>query len=330
MKFVPFVEEMLDEAALLLSLRHQQDRVHSPSLPVDYENAAFALEAVKALFEKRGVEGLAVVLENELLGFILYRYKVDPQRGRQVWIDYEGFAIRKIRNPELYRMMYAKVADKWIKQGYFQHYIIAPFGNQAVEAWLRLGFSYEQVHAINDLTQITLTPPDAKGITVRKATEADLNNLRSIATLIFKHQALAPTFAPFFPEDEEKLRDGYAGLISEPDVDVWLAFEENKLVGFQALWPVNMDHSKHTQMSIPQHSMELGIGGTIEGYRGKGIGRLLTYTALNEVRAKGYQLVVSDWRMTNLLSSTFWPKQGFKETAYRLSRKVDSQVTWAR
>jgi len=44
---------------------------------------------------------------------------------------------------------------------------------------------------------------------------------------------------------------------------------------------------------------------------------------------KGYNNMVTDWRITNLASSTFWPKCGFKPVAYRMVRHINSNIAWA-
>ena len=39
--------------------------------------------------------------------------------------------------------------------------------------------------------------------------------------------------------------------------------------------------------------------------------------------------MITDWRITNLASSTFWPKCGFKPVAYRMVRYINSNIAWA-
>jgi hypothetical protein len=39
-------------------------------------------------------------------------------------------------------------------------------------------------------------------------------------------------------------------------------------------------------------------------------------------RNAGYATIVVDWRATNLLSSGFWPKRGFRTTFLRLYRSI--------
>jgi ribosomal protein S18 acetylase RimI-like enzyme len=60
----------------------------------------------------------------------------------------------------------------------------------------------------------------------------------------------------------------------------------------------------------------------------KGIGTLLTRTGLAQARASGYRFCETDWRSTNLVSSRFWLKQGFRPVAYRLVRRIDPRIAW--
>ena len=39
-------------------------------------------------------------------------------------------------------------------------------------------------------------------------------------------------------------------------------------------------------------------------------------------RERGHEVMVTDWRVTNLLSSRFWPARGFRETFLRLYRHI--------
>jgi ribosomal protein S18 acetylase RimI-like enzyme len=61
-----------------------------------------------------------------------------------------------------------------------------------------------------------------------------------------------------------------------------------------------------------------------------GIGRALTNHGLTYAFEKGYRNCLTDWRSTNLLSSRFWPSQGFRPVAYRLIRRIDPQIAWAK
>ena len=56
--------------------------------------------------------------------------------------------------------------------------------------------------------------------------------------------------------------------------------------------------------------------------RGSGAGVALTEGSFAWAREHGYEVMVTDWRVTNLLSSRFWPRRGFRETFLRLYRSI--------
>ncbi len=56
--------------------------------------------------------------------------------------------------------------------------------------------------------------------------------------------------------------------------------------------------------------------------RGSGAGVALTQAAFAWAHERGHATMVTDWRVTNLLASRFWPARGFRETFLRLYRHV--------
>ncbi|HWI53857.1 MAG TPA: hypothetical protein VNT01_17095, partial [Symbiobacteriaceae bacterium] len=64
--------------------------------------------------------------------------------------------------------------------------------------------------------------------------------------------------------------------------------------------------------------------------RGRGIMQAMTRGALDHAYGAGYTHMITDWRSTNLLSSRAWPRLGFRPTHYRLTRRIDEKILWAR
>ncbi|WP_204034967.1 GNAT family N-acetyltransferase [Micromonospora qiuiae] len=56
--------------------------------------------------------------------------------------------------------------------------------------------------------------------------------------------------------------------------------------------------------------------------RGVGAGRALGTAVIDWAADSGFGSVVTDWRVTNLLSSRTWPRLGFTETFLRLHRTI--------
>jgi GNAT superfamily N-acetyltransferase len=147
-----------------------------------------------------------------------------------------------------------------------------------------------------------------------------------MATLIAQHQAGAPTWIPVPPENLPELRGGYADLVDNAEATVRLALRQDQVVGFQAYFTTQ---PADDDLLTPEACIEFKVAGTREGERGKGIGRALTQRGQAEARAQGYAYCLTDWVATNLLSSRFWPRQGFRPTIYRLMRNIDARVLWA-
>jgi GNAT superfamily N-acetyltransferase len=66
----------------------------------------------------------------------------------------------------------------------------------------------------------------------------------------------------------------------------------------------------------------LNWAATDPGVRGSGAGVALAEGSFAWARERGHQTMVVDWRVTNLLSSRFWPARGFRETFLRLYRHI--------
>jgi len=56
--------------------------------------------------------------------------------------------------------------------------------------------------------------------------------------------------------------------------------------------------------------------------RGRGVGTALTNAGFAWAHEAGYRTMVTDWRVTNLLSSRFWPTRGFRTSFLRLYRSI--------
>ena len=56
-----------------------------------------------------------------------------------------------VTEPELVRDLYAAAAERWVADGRTSHYAIVPATDGAlVDAWFRLGFGHQHVHAIRE------------------------------------------------------------------------------------------------------------------------------------------------------------------------------------
>jgi ribosomal protein S18 acetylase RimI-like enzyme len=329
MELVRFEEEHLDAAAELLARRHRAHRQTEPSMSARFEDPSVTREAVAATWGKNGTRGMAAIRSGRLVGYLLSTPRIEPVWGRSVWACQAGHALAEEVPAELYRDLYAALAPGWVAEGCFAHFAMVPaFDLPAVDAWFRLSFGQEQVHATREIdANVTPASPADPSVEIRPAGPDDLERLMEISELIADHQATAPVFGINLPEGTADRREGYADLLNDATCRTYVALRGASAVGLAAFVPA--EHS-HADLIAPERACYLAVAATRAEERGRGIARALTTLGLREAGARGYRHCITDWRATNLLSSRVWPKLGFRPIVYRLSRRIDDRIAWAR
>lgn len=324
MEFRKFRAEDIAQAARLLANRHARERRAFPALKAAYEDEAHAERILRNMYDNEYVIGLCAYENSALKGYILSDIREEPALGRRAFVRYEGMAVADGESAELFRAMYAHISQTWLAHGALSHYAMVPAGETAVvEAWLKLCFSYQQVYGIAELRRRAAR--DINGVRVRQADKRDGEALKDISSLIFSHQAGAPTYAPVPPERMLDIREGYGELPEDAERVTLLALAGEELLEFVCAETGADDEN----MYVPENSAEISICGIVERARGKGIGGMLARHMQNRLIDDGFTNVITDWRIANLNSSNFWPKQGFAPIAYRMFRRIDERVYWA-
>lgn len=327
MRIIEFKETYINDAASLLAKRHQNERKVNKDLPVKFEDIRYAKKALEALVKKHWI-GVAAVKDDQLIGYMIGMIQTDKNRERHTWIEYAGVAIAQSENDELYNELYAVFANEMVNNGSFHHYVMVPSGDvNMLNAWFRLGFAYEQVHGIRDISEGVKPYRLFPDLQCRLAAKDDEEDIRALATVIMEHQAKSPVFAPGFLEERSDYQDGYIDLIEDETATFWLAIHQNEVVGFQVYMPAE---ASDENMVIPDYCVSLVVGATVESARGMGVGSALLQNGLTHAKELGYTYCETDWRMTNLESSRFWSKNGFVPSVHRLVRHIDSRVLWAK
>jgi GNAT superfamily N-acetyltransferase len=101
-----------------------------------------------------------------------------------------------------------------------------------------------------------------------------------------------------------------------PETAYFVAELDGRVVGHLLL------EREEPDLARPPGSIYLAVAATLPEARGRGTGVALTGHALEWAGKAGYTTVHTDWRVANLESSRFWPP-GFRETFYRLARRVE-------
>ncbi len=328
-EIVPFQSDMLDDAGQLLAERHALDRARLSHLPQRFEESAVAQAAVAALWERPHTNGVAVVEQGRLLGFMMGTLVIDAVWGRSAWIYPAGLALAAGPSVECLQDLYAALGAQWVDAGCFTHVVWLPTADPAqLQAWYALSFGIEQVHAL--LPLVDYDPGAAQhpdDLEIRRAGPADRAILADLSDVIWKHQLQAPVWGVHLPENVAAGRQNWADLANDDSYTTWLAFYQGAAVGIQIYYP---PETSAENLLIPNQCIRLTVGGTRVAVRRRGIGRALTQHGLKYAQAQGFKICEADWRSTNLPAARFWSRQGFRPVAYRLVRRVDPRIAWAR
>ena len=327
-QIIPFHNGLLTQAAELLARRHMNDRAALPELPARFEDPQVARKAIEATLNHEKVSGFAALDDDRLVAYLIGNRVIDSQWGRAAWIHSPGCAYANDFGVEIIRDLYACLGEIWVKAGVFYHAILIPITDESlVHAWFSLSFGIEQMHALLNLESFQPTEHNSTTqLEICRAKKGDRRRLADISDLIWATQVKSPVWGAMLPETVSETREGWAGLVDEENVTVWLGMREDETVGVQAYWPAP---ASDEDLHIPDQCVHLSVAGTRKAYRNQGINTLLTNHGLRQARLQGYHHCETDWRSTNLLSSRFWPRRGFQPVAYRLARRIDKRISWA-
>ncbi len=319
---------MLREAGSLLAERQRSARNVLPELPPYFDDVASATAVVTTFASHPMVAGAAAFQNGRMIAYLLAEQVTDMLWGRSLWIRLPGCAVAEGIDREIVRDLYATVAAPLVKQGCINHVAILPVADTAlIHSVFSLCFGIEQIHGIADLHSLDIFPPElAEGLTIRQAGAGDREILESFSDTIWRYQVLAPVWGIHLPETQDERRKSYGDMAEDKEAVVYVAFVKGEPAGMQAYFPPEADDP--LDMLNHRDGLELCVAGTRDQFRGRGIGTALTQYGFYAAREAGCRYVLTDWRSTNLLSSRFWPRRGFKPVAYRLTRRVDDRILW--
>ena len=304
-EILPFADEHLDGAAALLAERHTAHRLGEPLLPAVDDFRAH----VKAEWDAEGAGGAVAVSDGEVVGYLAGRRR-DDAVGPYIWTHVAGHAARE---PEHARDLYAVAADRWVEEGVTRHFVFVPAIRELVEPWFRLSFGASAVLAMRE------TGPERaldSGVTVRLSTPADLEPVAALDRLLPEHLQRTPSFSGLPLAEPAEFVDEWRNLWNEAEHSHFVAELDGRMVGHALLY------RRPADLRVPANSIDLADCATEPDVRGSGVGLVLTAHALTWAHENGYPTMTTDWRMTNLLASRYWPRRGFRETFLRLYRSI--------
>jgi GNAT superfamily N-acetyltransferase len=325
LRIAPFGPEHLEQAAEMAAARYRAARAQVPFLPARFER----LEAILPRLEEHAgnVPGVAAFCGDRLVGF-LQSLLVNNRGERMAYVPDFGHAADAKGRSDLYRRMYAALADRWLANGCFLHAItLYPHEREAMEAWFSVGFGLAVIDALQPLAREWNAARLPAGIDVRRGGPEDVDIVSPLEIALDRHLSASPAYLPLLIDGG---RQGWERWLADETHALWLAFQEGEAVGYLRFEPSE-------GLVLPTASEgTVAITGayTREEVRGQGIGTALLRRgflacAKPEARSEGYTHCSVDFESANLPGSRFWLGSGFVPVCRSLMRRVDSRLAWA-
>jgi GNAT superfamily N-acetyltransferase len=299
---VPFSDEHLDAAAELLAARHARHREAEPLLPADVD---FRSELEREWHQ----EGASGVFAGD--AYLI----AAPQTFADVtWmrVSVVGQAIEGDR--ERMRDLYAAAAQRWVDEGHRQHAAFVPaHDTELVDTWFRLSFGASATLALRETGP---EEPFDGDVEIRHGTPDDFRESARLELEMGASMQPAPSFSniPLQTLDEVE-----AEWREDEDIDryeLFVAERDGRVVGDILLY------RRPPDLRVPEGSIDLAQASTEPEARGTGVGRALTAHVIRWAHEHGHPVMTTDWRMTNLWASRFWPKRGFRVAFLRVYRSI--------
>ena len=300
---VEFTEEHLDAAAELLAERHTRHRAAEPLLPsVDFR------AQIESEWRTEGASGVFASHGGEAVGYLFGR----PQAFGWFTVGIGGHALRG--DAEQARDLYAAAAATWVDAGHTVHAVYLPVSEaELVDAWFRLSFGASAALAMRETAR---EQPFDAGVTIRPGTPDDLDTAARLDRELTESMVPSPSFSSVRVQSDEAYLEDWRGAWDDPENVHFVAERDGTVVGHILLW------KRPADLRVPADSIDLANAATFPDRRGAGVGRALTAHVLAWAHEHGHPTMVTDWRMTNLLASRFWPRRGFRVTFLRLYRSI--------
>ena len=304
MEIVPFADEQLEGAAALLAERHAAHRAVEPLLP---DRSDFVAEIAK---EREDATGAVAISDGAVVGYLLGQHR-DTWMGRHIW---SGVAGQAVREPELARDIYAVAAERWVESGFTRHFVFVPsHDTDLIDAWFRLCFGASAALAIRETGP---EEPFEAGVEIRHGTRDDYPEGARLEREMSRSMQPSPSFSGIELQTLEEVVAEWLEDTNDEDYELFLAERDGRVVGQFLLY------RRPPDIRVPANSIDLSQASTEPEARGAGVGRALTAHVIRWAYEHGCPTMTTDWRMTNLWASRFWPQRGFRPVFLRLYRSI--------
>ena len=322
----------LDTAAELLADRHRRDRKRDPRLPANFDNKSDCRGQIENALNATGWYGVLAESGGKPAGFgIMAPQFIEPTNmlasffpPRGASITYSGYAAREGMEYDVYREVYAALADEFVRRGIFDHAInVSATDAVTVDTFNSLGFGRTLACAVRGIDPVDRK---AAALEVHQASAEDYPVIEALGEELTLHHAKSPIFNPFIRESDPASHEFIKGLLNDPDGNAhWIGYDNGRAIGMNTF----MQPFFLSPLTIPDRTIYLFLGVVTADARMGGVGSAILSQGVAWAREKGYKNVALHFATANLSGARFWQTSGFKPIDYGMRRHIDERIAWA-
>jgi len=326
--------EDVDEAAALLAARHRRDRQRLPVLARALEGAPGCRKVVEGQLKAPFAAAVVAHRSGKAAGFMVgqtmtlspdhFASQFIPPHSAQVGV--EGHAVAAGEDvTAVYRAMYAELAGRWVKSGFFVHRAhIVPGDLEAQEAWVSLGFGRHLTAAV----RLTATPaPQTReaDVEIHRAGAEDIDVVMQLADTLALHHTLSPMFWPYLHTTDAAARAVNLAALEANEIPYFIGYQGGRPAGAQTFLKPGFTPSIVEQ----EGNVYLFEGIVNPDVRSGGVGTALLAHSMAWARDHGFETCGLHFASGNFSGAPFWLGHGFVPVEYTMERRVDERIAWA-
>jgi GNAT superfamily N-acetyltransferase len=184
---------------------------------------------------------------------------------------------------------------------------------ELVDAWFRLGLGGSATLAMRETGPEETFEADVE---IRRGTPDDFGEAARLERELSAAMLPSPSFSGLPLQSLEEIETEWR---EDGDLDkyqLFVAERDGRIVGHILLY------HRPPDLRVPRDSIDLAQASTEPDARGTGVGRALTAHVLRWAHEHDHPVMTTDWRLTNLWASRFWPRRGFRVAFLRLYRSI--------
>ncbi len=306
-----FTNKYIEQAMYLVQQNYKEERQFVPSLPEKTIIPDLADLAGNNL-------GMAALEGERLLGFLCCYEPWEHAFGtnaRGIFSPLHGHGALGGDKESIYRMLYQKAAENWIKQDITYHTIsLYAHDEQVKEGFFTYGFGLRCIDAIRSMEKIAVN--QSTKITIKRLAQEDIPKIRPLREQLSIHLSESPCF--LYSSEQE-----FQSWLSRAEMRnsiIYAGLEEDEVIAY-----IEVMHGGENFVTENTDMMSICGAYCLPERRGQGIVQSLLNTMIEELAKEGYQQLGVDYESFNPTAYRFWRKY-FKPYTNSVTRRIDEKI----